>query len=739
MQFISLYKLIGLMMKTHRYLLPAILFLSLHTSTTQASQDQQTSAALWQDITSNHQARLAQNNATNGQRRTLLLNTKRLQQLIDDKTVIDQSGQSSQPHVVIEVPLPDGDNATVELRPTNTLSTELQHLYPSIKTWRVNSSHPGIVSGRAELTPGGFHIILQSNNGEQWLTEPALNSPQQDTPYYQSYRKRQNDDQQKQPFNCSTRHTSSTANTPASSFKQHISYSSSIPEHTNTHYAQRQGEQLLSYDLAISATAEYTRQFDGSVLKAYSAIVSTINRVNAIYERELGITFQLVSGTETVFTDPASDPFNGASPLVMLERNQQLLDTSIGGNNYDLGHVFSVLKQDTGISSVASLCQSSRKAQGLSAAKTLLDDRFIVDYVAHELGHQLGATHTFNSTLNACGGSNRAAETAFEPGSGSTIMSYAGLCDSDNIQQQAIPRFHSESIAQIKQTINTIPAAACGKQIALANNPPTVTASSDFVIPARTPFILNGLASDRDGDKLSYGWDQTDAGDASSPGIDMGNNALIKSSPLSNTAVRYVPDISDLLNKDQTVTNGESLPPSARELNFRLSTRDGHGAVSTDDLKITVFDTGYDFRISYPTSSLDAGSHAIHWRVAYTNQPPINCTHVDIAYTNDQGATFTDLIRNTPNDGGALIKLNEVAKHIRVKCSNNTFFTLSGTQPHIAGHPTTGQQAPFDAGKNEADNGGGGTVSFASLLLGGIFAILLSFRGRKKCCINTAG
>ena len=714
------------MMKVHHSLF-YILFLLLHAATTQANtgylQDQQEATELWQDITTSHHARTAQDPSVKTQRRALSLNTEHLHKLVETNASGNQSD------LLIAVPLPDGTNTLIKLQPVATLSKALQQRYPTIKTWRISSAHPRIISGRAELTPGGFHIMLQSDDGDQWLTEPASIQLPQDSQRYHAYSKRKNSNQHNQIFSCRTQ----TAYDSSREFQQHTSaLINSTPEHATSNYALRTGTKMLSYDLAISATGEYTRQFGNSALQAYGAIVSTVNRVNEIYERELGITFQLVSGTETVFTDSLDDPFDNASPLSLLEQNQQLLDTLIGANNYDLGHVFSVLKHDTGIASVASLCQDDQKAQGLSAAKALLNDRFIVDYVAHELGHQLGATHTFNSELNACGGGNRIAETAFEPGSGSTIMSYAGLCDSDDIQQHAMPQFHSGSVEQILQNTVQASTATCATQITLANNQPVVTASNNYTIPARTPFILKGLASDSDGDTLLYSWDQIDTGNASPPNTDTMDNALIKSNPLTNTSVRYVPAISTLLNTSQTINGGEFLPHSSRELNFRFSARDGRGAVSSDDLKITVFDTGADFRITYPESSLNAGRHAVHWQVAYTNQSPINCSQVDIAYTNDQGITFTDLIRQTPNDGGALVQLNQHAEYIRVKCSNNTFFTLSGTTPKIASHPAaTEQQIPADAEK-DIRNGGGGSTSLIGLLSGTIFVILLRIRSRRK-------
>ena len=292
----------------------------------------------------------------------------------------------------------------------------------------------------------------------------------------------------------------------------------------------------------------------------------------------------------------------------------------------------------------------------------------------------------------------------------------------------------------------------CAQEFTISNTPPIVTAGADRVIPARTPFILNGLASDNDGDKLLYSWDQMDIGDASAPETDTANNPLIKSSSLNSSSLRYVPDIASLLDKSQSSIKGESLPRSTRQMNFRLSARDGNSAMHSDDLKLNVHDTGQDFRVLEPTTTLSAGSHEVRWQVASTDQPPINCAAVDIAYTNDKGKTFTDIELKTANDGSATIQLNQQAQHIRIKCSDNIFFAVSSLTPHVAAYRNDNSQPTAASGEmasmtpitnnttspspttttNDSDtnnDGGGGTMPLY-LLICGIFATLIRSRGK---------
>lgn len=717
----------------------ALLILPLASNATQSPP-----TPLWLDTGFTEQHLTPSFKRTQTQRRTLQLDENQLQARI-------KSATETQSLLLLEAPLPDGSNATIKLHPINTLSAELQQRYPNIRTWRISSSEPRILSGRAELTELGFRLMLRNTSGKQWLIEPsplptALTTqsriPTSTTQsYYQSYEKRQSD-QNTQTFSCGVQAGTETLNWQIDNRQSPLSQWQHNAENTQGNKLNRSGNKLLSYDLAISATGEYTQKFGGSTTAAYGAIVSTVNRINEIYEQELGITLKLVSGEETVFDNPATDPFDKNGLLSTAARNQEVLDILIGSNRYDIGHVLGAALSNNGVAYVSSLCNDGRKAQGITVSNAPLEDSFMVDYVAHEIGHQLGATHTFNSAENGCGGGGRIASTAFEPGSGSTIMSYAGLCSSHNLQQHVDPQFHSGSVDQIYKVL-TGRGAACAQNIATTNNAPSVTAGNDHTIPARTPFILNGSASDSNGDTLLYSWDQLDIGDASAPDTDTANNPLIKSNPLSSSGMRYVPDIASLLDKSKSPIKGESLPRSRRQMNFRLSVRDGKGAIGSDDLKLSVYDTGQDFRVLSPTASLSAGSHEIRWQVAGTDQAPINCTAVDIAYTNNRGATFTDIKLKTPNDGDATVQLTQQAQHIRIKCSNNVFFALSSLTPHVAAYKNDTTQPEIaetdntgtaaiasNATAESGDSGGGGTIPWY-LLICGIFAALINIKGHR--------
>ena len=222
-------------------------------------------------------------------------------------------------------------------------------------------------------------------------------------------------------------------------------------------------ESLLNYRIAIAATGEYTAKHGGTVEGALAAITTSLNRVNLVMERDLGIHLSLVENNHLLIsTDPESDPFTKTDLVELVAENQAFIDTVIGTDNYDLGHLFTT--KGGGLAAIASACNSYRKAQGVSGISNPVSDSFDLDFVAHEIGHQLGATHTFNSSQGLCSGNTRTARTAFEPGSGSSIMSYAGYCGLDNLQSNTDAMYHIGSIQQINDYTSSGQGNACGER-----------------------------------------------------------------------------------------------------------------------------------------------------------------------------------------------------------------------------------------------------------------------------------
>lgn len=572
---------------------------------------------------------------------------------------------------VIDLPLPEGGFVSVQVFESDLLSIEMQEQYPDIKAWRVKGLDESSLSGRIDITPNGFHAMLTLPNGDTVYIDPDSKN---DTEFYSSFSKKHNHDHFKTDFKCKLHddHTNSIR-----SFRKDIS---SLSQKS---LAELPNPNLITYRLALASTAEYTASQGGTTSKAYASMVTTINRVNEIYQRDLGIKLQLVNGESLIYTDPKTDPYTNSSAVSLVSENISNINNRFGAENYDIGHVFAQGPLG-GLAYAGSTCQEDYKAGGVTGTPTPNGETFSIEYVAHELGHQLGATHTFNSQLSSCGGGNRVQVSAVEPGSGSTIMSYSGLCGSDNIQSVSDAVFHWTSISQIANYTRNATGKSCGARATIIKNDIEVNAGSDYVIPANTPFLLQGTAKGGS----TYSWDQVDTGSVSTVNEDLGDNALIRARVPKSTDSRYLPELGSLFSKSSLV--GETLPKTTREMNFAFVVRDQNGSVATDYKKISVENTHETFEILSQSTeqSLSVGQTIdVEWSVANTDKAPISCERVDIQLINSNG-TSELLTSQTNNDGYEPVvipDLKGVAEPVRimVNCSNNSFFQLSAGDIYI--------------------------------------------------------
>jgi hypothetical protein len=442
----------------------------------------------------------------------------------------------------------------------------------------------------------------------------------------------------------------------------------------------------------VAATGEYTAFHGGTVGGALAAISTTINRVNGIYERELSIRMTLVgNNNQIIFTNAGTDSYTNNDGSMMLGQNQTTLDTIIGPANYDIGHVFST--GGGGIATLEGPCNDGFKARGVTGSSNPVGDPFDVDFVAHEIGHQFGAGHTFNANgqLNCSG--NRDNTSAYEPAGGTTIMAYAGICGSQNIQPNSNDHFHAISFDEIMAFVtDTSPGGGgvCAQTAATGNTAPTVEAGPSYTIPKQTPFTLTGSANDP-GDSLTYHWEQFNLGPAWTdfsagglPNVDSPGMAvpIFRSySPTPNNS-RTFPALANVL--DGTYKNkGESLPNIGRTLTFRLTARDNKGGVASDAMNVVVNSAAGPFRVTAPTGTVvwsPGATQNVTWNPANTTGAPVNCPNVNILLSVNGGSSFTTLLAGTPNDGSQNIAVPASFSsnaYIKVQCANNIFFDVS--------------------------------------------------------------
>ena len=620
---------------------------------------------------------------------------------------------------VYALPGPDGLPQDFLVYETRLMEPELAARLPGVRTYAGTGLDDPTATLRMTVTDRGLTAQVLSAHGT-WYVDPAARG---DSTYYVSYRRA--DLKSRPTAECLAEAGGGDAALMATEGGASAMGAS--------------GTTLRTYKAAIAATGEYTA-FCGGVAQAQAQIVATMNRVVGIYERELSIRFTLVNNTNIVYANAGADPYTPGDLAAMLTQNQAAIDGALGNSAYNIGHVFSLTPGQR--ATLQNVCRTGQKAKGVSGMADPTGDPFAVAVVAHEMGHQFGAHHTFNGTGGTCGAAGeRNQATSYEPGSGSTIMGYSGLCGADDLQITAGDYFHSASVDEI---LTYAASQACQTSAATGNGIPTVSAGGPYMVPLNTPFTLTATGSDPDNDALTFGWEERDAGGASGEALsatDTGTGPLFRSRPPVSSPSRTFPQLSDIL-ASANVSAQEELPKVARTLNFRATARDnkaGGGAANTSDTTVQVVGTAGPFTVTYPNGGeVMSATQGVSWLVNGTSVAPINASFVNILLSTDGGQTFPiTLATAVSNTGTASVVFPNISTdnaRIRVEAAGKIFFDVSDAdfrvRPPPAGVVLAGMglesvsdTAPNGNGNGRIDPGESAVEVYATIInLGGATA-----------------
>lgn len=589
----------------------------------------------------------------------------------------------------IKIPNLEGELATFLVHETSNFDTELQALYPQIRSF----SGIGLSDKSATIflssAPSGIQTMVT------YAAKPTefIERQKSDTILYKLF-----SDASKQAsydaFACTT---------PNSNQKK-------IKKNSTAKIAT--DKKFRSLRLALSCTGEYAAYFGGTVEGALAGMNATLTRVNGIFNRDLALRLILINNTTIIYTNANTDPYSDGITGAQGSWSQQLqttLKNIVGDTNYDMGHLFGASGGGGNAGCIGCVCDNQTELEGEgkgTAFTSPLDgqpegDTFDIDFVAHEMGHQLGAYHTFSHLLE---GSN----SSIEPGSGSTIMGYAGLTTDFDIQANSDDYFSSLSIEQILDNLAT---KSCPLLFTTTNNAPVVNAGNDFVIPKGTAFLLKSTASDADGDALTYCWEQRDAATSPAASADNSlaisnkpNGPLFRSFPPTTENFRYFPSYQNVLSNKLT-SPWESVATVARKLNFSVTVRDNASLntaqIASDEVAVTVANVG-PFALTtqnMPNTSWFSGStQTIQWSVNNTNSLQ-GAALVNIKLSTDGGQTFPiTLAQNTPNDGYETIEVpNIVSKNCRLllEPTNSIFYAINAV-PFAIGYTSVATCENFD-------------------------------------------
>lgn len=655
-----------------------------------------------------------------GQRKLFRLNSGALQQVLtraprEAGHGEGGAGQLSESQALLELPMPDGQLARFRIQESPLLESPLSDQYPDIKSYRGQGIDDPAATMRASWSSLGFHALILTE-GKAVTVLPVTGD--------------------------STVYASSNGQELTDKVRCDVDDSKIIYRQSNGPQipSAAVGNTLRTFRIAIATTADYSAQFGNSnVGQTIASINVWLNAANAIYERELSVRLNLIGNNSQVVYTAEPDPFTNGDSVAMLAQVRTTLRDQIGSANYDLGHVFGT--GGAGLAYIGVACSPGGdsngpfKGGGVSLMGGAAGNSTYVGLWTHEIGHQFGADHSYNGTAGFCnsiGGRNAA--SAYESGAGITLMSYAGVCDSDNLSLDRDLRFHAKSFDAI--TTYLANAGTCAQTSATGNNVPTINGGADFTIPKNTPFTLTATGGDADaGDvpNLRYIWEQYDAGSTNyaNPPYEDSNDTSASTRPIFRpfspvaSPSRTFPSLTYILNNANNPPdfNGsgfriaEKLPQIGRTLNFRATVRDQRGGVNFDDVQLQVAGNAGPFTVTGPESPVTwtgGTNQTVTWNVAGTNTSPVNCANVKISLSTDGGNTFPIVVTpSTPNDGSEVITVpagsSSSMARIKIEAVGNVFFDISGVNFTLQPGSCTYSIDP--TGQNVSGAGGSGTVT----------------------------
>lgn len=591
----------------------------------------------------------------------------------------EEGKSAGRSQVELTFPLPNGETENFQVIRSSLMAPRLAAKYPNIQSFRLVGTERANSSGRITYGTNGLSGILRTRAGEVFIDALSIEGDG----LYRVY------------FGRDVMMESTTSMALDCGFDPEMLPEDLVVDEWEAERPVSGGRSnaeavdVRVYSLALACTGEYAQSHGGTLESVLSSFNEAVSLLTEIYERELSIRFMLIEEVEKlIWLDAQFDPFtnaNGGVALLSQISDAFTTDAKITLSSFDVGHLFTGNCTDVGGVASGRACNFGRE-RGVTCHSSSNVNTMVRRIMAHEIGHQFSASHSFTN----CPPSQGAVVSgkAVEPGSGSTIMSYAGLCGNQNISNDNDAYFHVQSLAEIITYSREGTGRTCATRISIDNTEPVVDFdyNDGFFIPVSTPFQLSGSASDLEDEDLTYCWEQFDVGPLSVLGDPSGNTPLFRSfSPGENTT-RIFPRMEDIVTG--IPNRNEQIPDYGRDLTFRLTARDNHtggGAVSWKEVSFRTTETAGPFTVTSPASDRpmwEAGTYQqVSWDVANTDQDPVNCNYVNILLSTDGGYNYPYVLAwGVPNTGSAMVpvpNIETLAARVKVEANDNVFFNIS--------------------------------------------------------------
>lgn len=660
-----------------RFVFTFFLLLSFSVSHAQSHGD------IWADISEGQISLSAQSDmaVSASQYRTMSLDFDHLVNVMRLAPMEFSAAAKSQP-LQIQMPHPDGSMVDYFVVESPVMHPNLQARYPDIRSFKLWNPNNPSQNGRMDYSPNGVNAIFTSAEGKVLIQPYAT---EQSEFHYVSYLDSADFSEDISDFVCG--HESHDEHNQDVEYLKEL-----IPTEIRGELRNGQPVDLRIFDLALACTGEFAQVHGSTMGSVMAAFNTALNTVNEIFEREVAVRLQLIENNDQlIWLDPLTDPyFNANLGGQLLGQNADAINNTAGipSSSYDLGHVFTGGCLDVG-GVVSGLACTNGKDRGVTCHSSSNVIGVALRIMTHEIAHQFTAAHTWSN----CPGilEQLASGSAYEPGSGTTIMSYAGSCGNQNIQFGEDHYYHVRSLEQYMTfTREDNTTEGCETIVPTSNNEPALSLNYEngFYIPISTPFELSVEATDEENDNLTYCWEQYNLGPLTELGNPIGNSPTFRSFPPSSSPTRVFPRLGVLLqNESESV---EVLPTYNRDLAFRCTVRDNNpeaGGTVWEQVDFKATESAGPFLVSYPNTTdevWEAGDFIeVTWDVANTNNNIVNCQFVNIRLSTDFGNTYPIILsENTLNDGSEFITVpvDAVANNrarIKVEAANNIFFDIS--------------------------------------------------------------
>jgi len=625
----------------------------------------------------------------------------------DIKQLLLQAGHTAQEGVIINLPLGNGEIQTLKVYKDDVLPAELKAKYPDIHTFTAFDPKNPSITAKLGLDVYGFNAMIIKPGYGTYMIDPYT---KENTDFYIGFLHKDLDATIYPKGLCGVGQSTQNLLPEVESLSQSLKLNTDLSTLDNpstssyNEVARANGSIKRTYRLAISCTGEWAQTIAGpgvppTVAGTFSSIVAIVNRANGVFQRELSVKMEIIEGNESlVFINPATDPYtcdgdNGC----LIDEIQAHLDATLIPNSYHIGHILNTA--GGGLAQLNSVCGAAGRGRGVSGAFSTSD----ISTIIHEMGHQMGTHHTFIAETGSCSGNGNAA-TSYEPGSGTSIMSYNGSCAPNNVPGPEYEYYHVGSLKMITDHIALGTGATCGTTTPGFGSTSIMTLGQSYNIPVNTPFELISNEATYpepvEHESITYNWEQYDAGElgpTESAGATATEGPIFASRAPTAKRDRQFPDYDLILSEDYAAV-GQRLPTVERSMTFKLTTRsyfEGYGTFNYSEDVITVSTKDMDpFRVTAPnvTALYEVGAPiTIAWDTTQTRQDPINCGFVNIYMSRDGGVTFPTLVvANAPNTGSYTLAAPDVYSDqiiFKVKGSGNIFFDLSKKPIRIHGDP----------------------------------------------------